>query len=151
MPTMLVLPWRWTGQRRPENVLLFASRFDGTGLRTGWRLLTGGMRLRRAALRAPGALGASVRAHPFRGRYYTLSMWQDQDSLMAFARGTAHRRAARGLAELAPARGVLISRPAGPQRPTWPDTLRWLTGLEPGPYRHQPQSAADSGTAQPGR
>jgi hypothetical protein len=137
MPTMLVLPWRWTDQPRPANVLLFASRFDGTGLRTGWRLLTGGMRLRRAVLRAPGALGASVRAHPVRGRYYTLSMWKDQDSLMAFAHGSAHRRAVRGLAELAPTRGVLISRPAGPQRPTWPDTLRWLTALEPGPYRHE--------------
>jgi hypothetical protein len=145
MPTMLVLPWRWTGQPRPENVLLFASRFDGTGLRTGWRLLTGGIRLRRAVLRAPGALGASVRAHPVRGRYYTLSMWKDQDSLMAFAHGSAHRRAVRGLAELAPTRGVLISRAAGPQRPAWPDTLRWLTALEPGPYRHETQSVPRRG------
>ncbi len=141
MPTMLVLPWRWTGRSRPENPLLFASRFDGTGLRAGWQLLTGGIRLRRAVLRAPGALGVSLRAHPFRGRYYTVSLWQDQQSLRAFAHGPAHQRAVRGLAELGPVGGVLVSRPAGPQRPTWPDTVRWLTALEPGPYRHQATSA----------
>jgi hypothetical protein len=143
MPTMLVLPWRWTGQPRPAEPLLFASRFDGTGLRRGWRLLTGGIRLHRAVLRAPGALGVGLRAYPFRGRYYTVSLWQDEQSLRAFAHGPAHRRAVRGLAELGPARGVLVSRPAGPQRPAWPDTLRWLAALEPGPYRHQPSPAIE--------
>jgi hypothetical protein len=138
MPTMLVLPWRWTGQPRPENPVLFASRFDGTGLRAGWRLLTGGIRLRRAVLRAPGALGVSLRAHPFRGRYYTLSLWRDAQSLRAFAHGPAHRHAVRSIAELGPAQGLLASRPARPQRPTWPDTLRWLATLEPSPFRYPP-------------
>lgn len=32
MPTMLVLPWQRTEEPRPKNALLFASRFDGTGL-----------------------------------------------------------------------------------------------------------------------
>jgi hypothetical protein len=141
MPTMFVLPWRWTGQPCPEDPLLFASRFDGTGPRSAWRLLTGGIRLRRAVLRAPGAVGVSLRAHPFRGHYYTVSLWQDQQSLRAFAHGPTHQRAVRGLAELGPPRGVLVSRPAGPQRPTWPDTVRWLITLEPGPYRHQPAVA----------
>jgi hypothetical protein len=153
MPTMLVLPWRWSGAPRPSNALVFASRFDGTGLRRGWRLLIGGMRLRRAALDAPGALGVSVLAHPIQGRYYTLSMWRDQESLMAFAHGSAHQRAVRGVAELGPVRGVLVSQDADPrQRPTWRDTIRWLTALDAGPYRHQPQpAAAGSEPLQPGR
>jgi hypothetical protein len=82
MPTMLVLPWRRTHEPRPENALLFASRYDSTGLRQAWRLFTGGIRLRSAVLRAPGALGVSARAHPFGGRYYTLSLWKDQHSLL---------------------------------------------------------------------
>jgi len=142
MPTMLVLPWRWSGRPRPRTALVFASRFDGAGFRQGWRLLIGGLRLRQAVLRSPGALGVSLCAHPIQGRYYTLSMWQDQDSLMAFARGPAHRRAVRSVAELGPVRGVLVSRDADPrQRPTWPDTARWLAPLDTGPYRHQPQPA----------
>jgi hypothetical protein len=46
------------------------------------------------------------------------------------------------VAELGPVRGVLVSRDADPrQRPAWPDTTRWLTALDTGPYRHQPQPA----------
>jgi hypothetical protein len=142
MPTILVLPWRWSGAARPRNALVFASRFDGAGFRQGWRLLIGGIRLRQAVLASPGALGVSLLAHPIQGRYYTLSMWQDQDSLMAFAHGPAHRRAVRGMTELGPVQGVLVSRDADPQiRPTWRDTTSWLTALDTGPYRHQPQPA----------
>jgi hypothetical protein len=151
MPTMLVLPWRRTGEPSPQNALLFASRFDSTGLRQGWRLFTGGIRLRRAVLRAPGALGVSVRAHAFSGRYYTLSLWKDQESLLAFARDPAHLNAVAGLAELGPAQGALVSRDADPrQRPAWRDTLRWLAAVDPGPYRHQHQpSPAGSDPAAP--
>jgi hypothetical protein len=143
MPTMLVLPWRRTNAPWPENALLFASRFDSIGLRQGWRLFTGGIRLRRAVLRAPGALAVSLRANPFSGRYYTVSLWKDQESLLAFAHDFAHQNAVAGMAEFGPARGVLVSRDAHPrQRPTWRDTTRWLAALDPGPYRHQHQPAA---------
>lgn len=142
MPTMLVLPWCWSGEPRPQTALVFASRFDGHGLGQGWRLFTGGVRLRRAVLNAQGALGVSLRACPLQGRYYTLSLWKDQQSLLAFAHGQAHRRAVRSVAELGPVRAVLVSRDADPrQRPTWRDTTRWLTALDTGPYRHQPQPA----------
>jgi hypothetical protein len=139
MVTMLILPWRWAKEPRPQNALVFASMFDGPGLRRGWRVFTAGVRLRRAVLGAPGALGVSLRAHPLQGRYYTLSMWRDQQSLLAFAHGPAHRRAIRSVAELGPARQVLVSRDASTQqRPTWRDTMRWLAAAGPGPYRHQP-------------
>jgi hypothetical protein len=124
---MLVLPWRRTDEPRPENAVLFASRFDSTGLCQGWRLFTGGIWLRRAVLRAPGALGVSLRAHPFSGRYYTVSLWRDRESLLAFAHGPAHTSAVTKMAELGPGRGVLASRDADPgERPTWRDTVRWL-------------------------
>jgi hypothetical protein len=140
MPIVLTLPWRWSDEPCQQTALLFASRFDGSGIRKGRRLLADGMRLRRAVLRARGALGVSLRAYPLQGRYYTLSLWRDQESLLAFASGPAHRRAVRSLAELGPPQGVLASRDADPrQRPSWPDIIRWLTALEPGPYRHDPQ------------
>jgi hypothetical protein len=140
MPTMLTLPWWRTREPRPHTALLFASRFDGTGPRQGWRLFTGGIRLRRAVLRAPGALGVSVRAHPFGGRYYTVSLWKDQESLLAFARDPAHKNAVATMTRAGPAQGVLASRDADPrQRPSWPQTIGWLATLDPGPYRHQTQ------------
>jgi len=137
MPTLLALPWQWTGQPQPENGLLFASRFDSTGIRQGWRLLTGGIRLYIAVLRAPGALGVSVRGHPVSGRYYTMSLWKDQESLLAFAHDPAHSAAVAGMLELGPARGVRASREAEPrQRPSWADTTRWLATLDRGSYQH---------------
>jgi hypothetical protein len=152
MPIVLALPWRWSDEQRPQTALLFASRFDGSGIRQGRRLLVGGMRLRRAVLGAPGALGVSLRAYPFQGRYYTLSLWRDQESLLAFANDPAHRRAVRSLAELGPAQGVLASRDADPRRrPAWRDTVRWLTTLDPGPYRHDPQPSSAGPRARPVR
>jgi hypothetical protein len=148
MPTMLVLPWLWTGQPRPEKALLFASRFDSTGFRQGWRLFTGGIRLYFAALRAPGALGVSLRGYPVSGHYYSLSLWKDQQSLLAFAHQHAHTNAVASMAELGPAHGVLVSRDADSrQRPTWPDTTRWLATVDPGRYQHQPGPAGPDSVA----
>jgi hypothetical protein len=134
VPTMFTLPWRWTGKNRPEPTVVFASRFDGAGLRARWRLFVGGIRLRRAVRRSPGALGVSLRAHPFKGVFYTLSMWEDEASLLAFAGGADHQAAVRQVGGLGPVQGILLSRPADGGRPRWKDTLRWLADAEPGPY-----------------
>jgi hypothetical protein len=138
MPTIFTLPWRWTRAARPDHAIIFASRFDARGLQAGLLLFTGGIRLRRAVLANPAALGVSVRAHPLTGRYYTLSMWQDEASLLAFARGQEHQAIAARLAGLGPVRGVLIARDAASTRPHWDDTLRWLATATPGPYRREP-------------
>lgn len=135
MPTMFTLPWRWTPRPRPAQVVVFASRFDDTGPRAGWRLFWGGIRLRRVVLRSPGALGVSLRAHPLKGRYYTLSMWDDEAALLKFARDDAHRSAVQSITEIGPVQGVLLSCKADNRRPRWTETLRWIDGSEPGPYR----------------
>lgn len=135
MPTLVTLPWSWTRQPRPAEAVIFTSRFDAVGLRARWQLLVGGLRLRRAVLDSPGALGFSLRVHPLRGHFHTLSMWTDEQSLLAFAHGSAHRAVVRRIAQVSPVRGVLVSRPVDPrQRPTWRSTLRWVTGAQPGPY-----------------
>jgi hypothetical protein len=135
MPTIFTLPWRWTEQARPETTVVFASRTDGTGLRAGWRLFVGGIRLGGAVLRSPGALGVSVRAHPLKGHYYTMSMWEDEASLLTFAHNADHQAAVRHVAELGTVAGVLLSRESDARRPRWRETLRWLASAEPGPYR----------------
>jgi hypothetical protein len=140
MPTMFILPWRWTGQPRPDVTVVFASRFDGAGLRTGWRLFVGGIRLRRAVLLSPGALGVSLRAHPVKGRYDTLSMWNDEASLLAFAQSTDHQAAVSDIRDLGAVQGILLSRQAANGRPRWKETRRWLATAEPGPYHQGPLS-----------
>jgi hypothetical protein len=137
VPTVFTLPWRWSQAERPKEVVLFASRFDAVGLRARWVLFIAGIRLRHAVLHSPGALGVSLCAHPIAGRYYTLSMWEDEVSLVAFAHSETHRAAARATTELGPVHGVLISREADNRRPRWRETRRWISTAKPGPYRNE--------------
>ena len=134
MPIALQVPWRsvtpaWTGQS-----VVFISRFDATGLKARLRLFVGGIRLRRAVLASPGALGVSLRARPIAGRYYTLSCWRDEASLMTFAHGKDHRAVVRRVSQLGPVSGVLIALEGSATRPRWRDVLGWVDSLEPGPY-----------------
>ena len=91
-----------------------------------------------------------MRGHPVSGQYYSVSLWKDQQSLLAFAHHRAHTQAVAGMAELGPARGVLASRDANPrQRPTWRDTRRWLATLDPvGRYQHHPGPAPEDVSAE---
>lgn len=141
MPTMLTVPWRWTAKAGPAQTMIFASRFDAVGLRGRWILFWAGLGLRRAVVASPGSLGVSLRAHPFKGRYYTLSMWNDEQSLQAFARGPDHTRSVDAIRATGPISGVLISRQAGAERPDWREIIRWVDAAEPGPYRSDPSSA----------
>jgi heme-degrading monooxygenase HmoA len=132
---MLNLPWRWTRAARPERAVVFASYFEARGLKDRWVLFAAGIGLRRYVLASPGALGVSLRTHLLAGRFYTMSMWQDEASLMAFAHSDDHKSAVRRISEIGPVRGVLISREAEVTRPRWGETLRWVALSEPGPYR----------------
>lgn len=144
MPTMFTLPWRWTEQAQSPGAIVFVSRFDAKGLKPRWVLFSAGIRLRSAVLASPGSLGVSLRAHPFAGRYYTLSMWQSEASLLAFARSADHRAAVSRITQLGSVSGVLISRDANSSRPRWRDTLQWVATAEPGPYRRDSVSAETS-------
>ena len=135
MPTMLTLPWRWTNAARPERAIVFASFFKAKGLKHRWVLFAAGVRSRRDVLASPGALGVSLRTHLLAGRFYTVSMWQDEASLMAFAHHDNHGSAVRRISEIGPVSGVLISRESEVIRPRWGETLRWVAISEPGPYR----------------
>lgn len=133
MPT---LPWRWTGTTRPDHTLLFVSRFDAHGLKSRGLLFTAGSQLRKVVLDSPGALGVSLRAQPIAGRFYTLTMWQDEASLMAFAHSAEHRAAVGRLHRLGPVTGVLVSRDWDGSQPRWREVVRWVSTVEPGPYHH---------------
>ena len=135
MPTMLILPWRGTGRARAGHTVVFASRFDAASALMGWKLFWYGIKVRRAVLRSDGALGVSLRAHPLKGRYYTMSMWSDEVSLKAFAGSDAHREAVGSVTRLGPVSGVLLSRDDGAGRPQWKETMRWIDAAEHGPYR----------------
>jgi hypothetical protein len=143
MPTLFTLPWRWSQAARPERAVIFVSRFDAKGLKARWVLFAAGIRMRRAVLASPGALGVSLRAHPVAGCYYTLSMWREEADLLSFAHSADHREAVRRISELGPVSGVLTSRHDDCVRPRWRDILGWVNTADPGPYRMMSKARVD--------
>jgi heme-degrading monooxygenase HmoA len=135
----------WLGRRRPKGgqVLVFASRFDSHNPRSAWALFTGGMRIWLTAVRSPGSFGASLWAKPIRGRYYTLSAWESEEMLRAFAHGRPHRRGVKALYAAGNVDGVLISwwEDADGWRPRWKDAITRADAATPGPYAGPTASA----------
>jgi len=73
------------------DAFVMGSRFE---LSSAWRspaFFLHSMRIWRQARRSPGVLGVSLRAHPVRGVFWTLSAWTDEAALRAFAKTDPHR------------------------------------------------------------
>ena len=95
MPT---LPWRAvqpTHHRTESTVVVMASRFELKRLRDVPRFLLDSVRIRRQVLRANGALGVSLIAHPLRRQFLTLSAWDDRQAVNELVRTEPHRSAMR--------------------------------------------------------
>jgi heme-degrading monooxygenase HmoA len=128
----------WFGRRRApgEQVLVFASRFDSRNPLSALALTIYGMWIWLGAVRSPGCIGASLWAKPLRGKYYTLSAWESEAALQAFARSKAHRNGIKALRKAGKVDGVLISWwvDSGAWRPRWKDAIRRADASPTGPY-----------------
>jgi len=73
---------------------------------------------------APGLLTHSLRRQPFGDEGWTLSVWRDTDSLLAFKRSGAHQAALTGVYDaFADARFARLRMPAGEVPKTWDEAL----------------------------
>jgi quinol monooxygenase YgiN len=97
-----------------------ASRFSIASRRHTVTMLWHALRVRRALLATPGALGVSLVAHPMRGEYWTLSGWTDRQALDGFVRSPVHRAAMRTLGPaMADSTFVFWAHDAAAEPPTW--------------------------------
>lgn len=95
MPT---LGWITPNPAPPQaRVLVMASRFELHSLKDVPRFLRLSMASWRQVKTAPGAYGASLIAQPLRRVFYTLSAWQDRDTLSAYAGTDPHGDAMRAM------------------------------------------------------
>lgn len=86
------VPWTTTSTPPPiGEATLMASKFQ---LTSAWRspaFLMASTRILRQAKGSAGLLGISLRAHPLRGEFWTLSAWIDEAALREFSRANPHR------------------------------------------------------------
>jgi len=147
---ILVLPWRGNARiKHADRRLVFASRFDANGWRSAFTLMLRSAAVYRAAAKAPGCRGASLVARPIKRAYYTMSVWDDETALAAFARSTTHRKAIVALWSAGEVDGVLMSWwTDGPGRPTWGEVIRRTSAAPTGSYRgpetNEPQDGGAS-------
>jgi heme-degrading monooxygenase HmoA len=74
-----------------------------------------------------GLIGYSFLAHFLQGRFWTLSVWEDENALMEFVRSRAHRQTMSGLrGHLGETKFVKWNIYGSPVPPTWEESLKRL-------------------------
>jgi len=86
---MMTVPWKATNLPQPVT-LTQVSRLELTHLRDVPGFLIAALRIRRATLNAPGAVGLSLRAAALGRTFWTLSSWSDREAITAFVTSGVH-------------------------------------------------------------
>lgn len=91
------LPWsKGTADAADREATIMASRFQLKSAFTSPAFLLAALRIRRQALGSPGLIGVSLRAHPLRGEFWTLSAWADEAALHEFVGKEPHHTTMAG-------------------------------------------------------
>jgi hypothetical protein len=88
---MLTIPWTSPKHQSQTATLVQISRLELARKRDVPGFLIAALRIRRLALRTPGAGGLSLRAQPLRRTFWTLSTWQDETAIGELMRSEGHR------------------------------------------------------------
>jgi hypothetical protein len=88
---MLTIPWASSKNQPQTATLVQISRLELARKRDVAGFLIAALRIRRIALRTPGAGGLSLRAQPLRRTFWTLSSWHDEAAIGEFMRTAGHR------------------------------------------------------------
>ena len=87
-------PWKQCTSAEPQReYLAFTSRFFLKSLRRGPAFLASSFRIMNQANAAPGIIGWTLGMDLLRLEFYTLSAWEDAESLRHFVRSGSHMSA----------------------------------------------------------
>jgi hypothetical protein len=110
-----------------REYLVLASSIPPRSRSSTRALFSGARAVRKQLAKTEGVIGFSLLARPFRKQYATLSVWEDESALAAFADQTPHREL---MASLSPAmdatKFVRWTTSGSDGRPSWRDALRRL-------------------------
>jgi hypothetical protein len=87
---MLTIPWTSPKNQTQISTLTQISRLELGRARDVPGFLIAALRIRRVALRTPGAGGISLRAQPLRRTFWTLSSWHDETAIAEFVKRDVH-------------------------------------------------------------
>jgi len=121
-------PWKSTKALVPDReYVVLASSIPPLSRSSTRRLFNGASAVRKQLSKTDGVVGFSLLARPIQKQYATLSIWEDEAALAAFADTSPHRELMAGLApEMGATKFVRWTIRGSDGRPSWSDALRRL-------------------------
>lgn len=121
-------PWKSLKALEPNReYLVLASSIPPRSLSSTWRLFRGSSTVRKQLARTEGVIGFSLLARPLQKQYATLSVWDDEAALDAFAHTSPHRNLMSDLSpEMAPSTFIRWTIRGSDGRPSWREALTRL-------------------------
>jgi heme-degrading monooxygenase HmoA len=121
-------PWKTMKPMQPDrDYLVLASSIPPRTWGSTRALFVGAGAVRKQLAKTDGVIGFSLLARPFRKQYATLSVWEDEAALAAFASQAPHRELVASLTpHMAPTKFIRWTTNAGDGRPSWRDALQRL-------------------------
>ena len=126
---MVTSPWRSIAAPADREYLALISFLPLRRYRTIPSFLRRSGAIGRQLEESPGLVGFSLRAKPLSKGFYTLSVWEDEKSLMEFVRRGVHRETMRALGPRMGETRFVRWTVRGPEvPPAWEEALRRLRG-----------------------
>jgi len=119
----------WKQQKSPDpnrTYLVLASSIPARRVGAAGKMFRGSRKVRKQLAATPGLVGFSLLARPLKKQYATLSVWEDQAALDAFAARTPHVELMRSLRPEMRETRFLTWETSGADRPRWKDALARL-------------------------
>lgn len=122
-------PWKQLQPLEPgREYFVFASSLPLRRYRWTGQLFRGAKAVREQLDATSGLVGFSLLARPGRKQYATLSVWDGEDALRAFAEAEPHRQLMADLSTVMGATKFVHWRISGSEgRPSWREALRRLS------------------------
>lgn len=121
-------PWKSMKPMEPDReYLVLASSIPPRDRSSTRALFRGARAVRKQLATTEGVIGFSLLARPLRKQYATLSVWEDEGALAAFAEQEPHRELMASLSpEMAPTTFVRWTTRGSDGPPSWGDALQRL-------------------------
>jgi quinol monooxygenase YgiN len=88
---MITVPWIARKKNSDAQVTVMASRLQLASAKSVPQFMYLALGAFVQVLRAPGVAGASLKAEPLKGRFWTLSSWSDKAAIGAYSASDPHR------------------------------------------------------------
>ncbi len=118
---MITVPWITRQKPTAAPVTVMASRLELSSRSSVPQFLYLALGAFVQVLRAPGVVGAGLKAEPLKGRFWTLSSWSDQERIAAYSMSDPHRTTVGKLKPKMSGSRFLVYEVTG--KPDWKDAI----------------------------